>query len=346
MKLLHTTIASIGSMDADAIAGADERLASLLKPPGSLGRLEEIARQLAGITGKVKSRVDKKAILVMCGDNGITEEGISSFPSDVSFLVADTMLKGIAGVAVLARHAGADLKVTDLGLFKDVTAPGMIQKKIRRGTSNFLKGPAMTRDEAVKAVETGIETAQAAADEGYTLLGTGEVGIGNTTTSSAVLHALTGGNLDILTGRGAGLTDEALEHKKKVIRMGVEMNSPDPGDPLDVLAKVGGFDIAGLTGCFLGAASRRVPIVIDGFISGTAAVLAHRLCPASREFMFTSHVSVEPGTRIISELLGLHPMLFMNMRLGEGTGCALAFNIIEAATKIMSDMGTFADIGM
>lgn len=214
MKLLHTTIASIGSMDADAIAGADERLASLLKPPGSLGRLEEIARQLAGITGKVKSRVDKKAILVMCGDNGITEEGISSFPSDVSFLVADTMLKGIAGVAVLARHAGADLKVTDLGLFKDVTAPGMIQKKIRRGTSNFLKGPAMTRDEAVKAVETGIETAQAAADEGYTLLGTGEVGIGNTTTSSAVLHALTGGNLDILTGRGAGLTDEALEHKK------------------------------------------------------------------------------------------------------------------------------------
>jgi len=346
MDLLQKTIASIGPLDREAMARADERLNSLLKPPGSLGKLEEIARQIAGITGSVINKTDKKAILIMCNDNGVTEEGISSFPADVSFLVADTMLKGLAGVAVLGRHAGADLKVVDLGLFKDVPAPGMINRKIRRGTSNFTKGPAMTRDEAVKAIETGIEIALTAADEGYTLLGTGEVGIGNTTTSSAILYALTGESLDILAGRGAGLTDEGLEHKKAVIRKGVEMNRPDPGDPIDVLAKVGGFDIAALTGCFLGAASRRVPIVIDGFISGTAAVLAVRIKPETKNFMFTSHLSDEPGTRKISDILGLEPMLNMGMRLGEGTGCALAFNIIDASMKIMGEMGTFADIGM
>ncbi len=346
MELLKKTVDSIGEPDRDAMEKAQERLNSLLKPPGSLGKLEEIAKRLAGITGKPVNRINKKAILIMCNDNGVTEEKVSSFPAEVSALVAETMLKGLAGVAVLGRHAGADLRIVDLGLFTDIKTPGIINRKIRKGTMNFTRGPAMSRDEAVKAIEIGIETALAAVKDGYNLLGTGEVGIGNTTTSSAVLHALTGESLDILVGRGAGLTDEGLTHKKDVIRRGMEKNMPDRNDPIDVLSKLGGLDIAGLAGCFLGAASARTPIVIDGFISGTAAVIAAAIKPAVKEFMFTSHVSVEPGTKVISEYLGLHPMLSMDMRLGEGTGCALAFNIIEAATKIMSEMGTFADIGM
>jgi nicotinate-nucleotide--dimethylbenzimidazole phosphoribosyltransferase len=282
----------------------------------------------------------------MAGDNGVIEEKVSSFPKEISLLVAETMVKGISGVAVLARHAGSRLKVVDLGLDGDVKAPGIINKKIRKCTSNMSKGPAMSRDEAVLAIEIGIEITNQAIDEGADLLGTGEIGLANTTTSSAVLHALTGENLDRVVGRGAGLSDEGLQHKKRIIEKAVEINRPDRNDPVDVISKVGGFDIAGLVGCYLAAAEKRVPIVIDGFISGVAAVSAFKMAPGSKNFMFTSHVSVEPGTAVISEALGLSPMLDMNMRLGEGTGCALAFNIIEAAVMIMNEMGTFGDIGM
>jgi nicotinate-nucleotide--dimethylbenzimidazole phosphoribosyltransferase len=346
MSLLESTLSGITPLDAAAMQSARARLDSLLKPPGSLGRLESIAEKLAGISGRVGGDIGKKTIIVMCGDNGVTEEQVSSFPRSISTLVAETMLKGLSGVSVLAKHAGAGLLVVDLGLDGDISDRHVISRKIRRGTANMTVGPAMSREEAVRAVETGIEIANGAVDEGAGILGTGEMGIGNTTTASAVVHALTGVGLDEVVGRGAGLTDEGLHRKKDVIRRAIERNRPVAGDALDVLSKVGGLDIAGLAGCYLSAAARRVPIVIDGFIAGAAAVAASRMHPGVRDFMFTSHASAEPGTAAISNALGLEPMLALDMRLGEGTGAALAFHIIEAALKIVNEMGTFKDIGM
>ncbi len=346
MKLLTETIDSITGLDAGAMEKARERLDNLLKPPGSLGKLENIVIKISGMTGEIQNSFGKKTIIAMCADNGVVEENISSFPKDVSFLVADCMAKGIAGVAVLSRHAGAGLAIVDIGLDTDAKPEGIIDRKIRKGTSNISKGPAMTRDEAVQAIETGIETALDAIREGSDLLGTGEVGIGNTTTSSAILAAFTGSSLDTLVGRGAGLDDEGLENKKRIIKNALEINRPDPNDPMDVLSKVGGFDIAGLVGVFLAAASKKVPVVVDGFISGTAAVVAAKIKPETTGYMLASHSSAEPGAAAIREILQLDPMLNMDMRLGEGTGCALAFNIIDAATKVMKEMGTFADIGM
>ncbi len=346
MELLKKTIDSIGELQLEKMEEAQNRLNSLLKPPGSLGKLEDIARQIAGITGKLQNSFTRKCIIVMAGDNGIVKEGVTSFPKDVSLLVAETMVTGLSGVAVLARHAGAELKVVDLGIDGDVKAEGIINRKIRKSTSSFINGPAMSREEAIKAIEIGIDITQSAIAEGADLIGTGEVGIGNTTTSSAVLYAFTGADLDSIVGRGAGLSDEGLERKKNVIRQGVEFNKPDHSDPVDVISKVGGFDIAGLTGVYLASAAAGIPVVIDGFISGVAAVAAARLAPAAKNYMFASHLSVEPGAMKVAGLLGLSPMLDMNMRLGEGTGCALAFNIIEAAVKMMNEMGTFADIGM
>lgn len=346
MNLLDKTIENIDALNEAAMKKAQERLDYLLKPPGSLGRLEEIAKKLAGISGEQHNKIRKKTIIVMISDNGVMDEKISSFPKNVTLAVAETMIKGLSGVAVLARHAGADLKVVDLGIDADIDIPGIINKKIRKGTSNIAGGPAMSREEAERAIETGIEITGQAINDGADIIGTGEVGLGNTTTSSAVLYALTRGNLDVLVGRGAGLDDEGLARKKAIVKRAVDINSPDANDAIDVIAKVGGFDIAGLTGCYLAAAFRRVPIVIDGFISGVAAVCALKIKPEAVNFMFTSHGSVEPGSAVIKEILGLDPMLDMKMRLGEGTGCALAFNIIEAAAKIMNEMGTFGDIGM
>jgi nicotinate-nucleotide--dimethylbenzimidazole phosphoribosyltransferase len=346
LDLLQRTIDAIGPLDTAAMAKARERLDALLKPHGSLGRLEDIAVQLSGITGTAVKQINKKTIIVMCSDNGVTEEGVSSYPSEVSSLVAGTILKGISGISVLAKHAGAGLLVVDIGLNGDTGDSRIMKRKIRQGTSNIAKGPAMTRQEAVRAIETGIEITGGAIDAGAELLGTGEIGIGNTTTSSALVHIFTGAGIDEVVGRGAGLSDDRLRLKKDIVSRAVSLNRPDPADPIDVLSKVGGFDIAGLVGCYLAAASRRVPIVVDGFISGAAAVAAVKIHPGSRSFMFSSHTSAEPGASAISRALDLHPMLALDMRLGEGTGCALAFHIIEAAVKIMNEMGTFKDIGM
>ncbi len=328
MSLLESTLKKISPPDIDAMRMARERLDSLLKPPGSLGCLEDIAIKLAGITGTVGAPIGKKTILVMAGDNGITEEKVSSFPREISTLVAETMVKGISGVE------------------GDVKDSRVINRKIRRMTSNMARGAAMGHDEALRAIETGIEIANAAVDEGADILGTGEIGIGNTTTASAVLYAFGAGGLDEIVGRGAGLTDEGLSRKKEIIRRAVELNRPDPADPVDVLSKVGGFDMAGLCGCYLAAAARRRPIVIDGFIAGAAAVAAVKMHPGARDFMITSHASAEPGVAAISRILELPPMLALDMRLGEGTGAALAFHVIEAAVKIINEMGTFKDIGM
>jgi nicotinate-nucleotide--dimethylbenzimidazole phosphoribosyltransferase len=346
LDLLEKTINLIGQLDYKAMDEAQKRLDYLLKPPGSLGKLEDIAKKLAGITGKIKNEIKKKTIIVFGGDNGVYEEKVASFPQEVSTLVGETMLTGLSGVAVLARHAKAKLKVVDLGIKGDIKHPDLINKKIKRGTGNIAKGPAMTREDAIKAIETGIDITNQAIDEGANLIGTGEIGIANTTTSSAVLYAFTNANLDDLVGRGAGLSDEGLTLKKQIVKKAVELNKPDINDPIDVMAKVGGFDIAGLTGCYLACAARRVPVVIDGFIAGVAAIAAIKVKNEAKDFMLPSHVTAEPGGILISKILGLEPMLLMNMRLGEGTGCALAFNIIEAATVIMNDMGTFGDIGM
>jgi nicotinate-nucleotide--dimethylbenzimidazole phosphoribosyltransferase len=337
---------SIRPLDHKAMDEAQKRLDFLLKPKGSLGRLEDIAVQMAGITGKVQNNPDKRAFMVMCSDNGIVDEGTASFSRSLSMLVADCMLRGISGIAVLGKYAGADLRIVDLGLEIDPETPGIINRKIRRSTSNFLQTEAMTREEAIHAIEIGIEETNKAMDEGYNLIGTGEVGIGNTTTSSAMMYVFTGKSLDELVGRGAGLTDDALAHKKEIIRAAIEKHRPDASDPLDVLTKVGGFDIAGMAGTYIACAARRVPVVMDGFISGAAAVLACKLCPEVKNYIFPSHGSAEPGSKAIMEALGMEPFMYMNMRLGEGTGAALAFHIIGASMYMMNHMGTFGDVGM
>ena len=346
MSLLDNTLVSIKPLDVKAMDEAQKALDYLLKPQGSLGRLEDIARQVAGITGKVKNTLDKKAILVMASDNGVTDEGIAASPRDFSMLVTDTMLRGISGVCTLARHAGAEVFVVDLGLEKDPPTEGLIKRKIRRMTSNFAKEPAMTRAEAIQAIEIGIEETTKLIQSGYNIIGTGEMGIGNTTTSSAMLHVFSGEPLDVVVGRGAGLDDNAFQHKKEVIREAVALHKPNAADPLDVLSKVGGFDIAAMAGTYLACAAHRVPVLIDGFISGVAAVLAMRICPVARDFMLASHSSAEPGAQVVMRELNLEPYLNMGMRLGEGTGCAVAFHLIDASMFMMNYQGTFADIGV
>ena len=341
--LLKNALDRIKGLDKQTQAAVQARLDSLTKPLGSLGRLEEIVKQVSGITGKVRPAVDKKSIIIMCADNGVVEEGVSSCPKSVTASVTRNFTRGITGVCVLAAHAGADIVVVDIGVDTQLEDKGIIHKKIRRGTDNIARGPAMTRDEAVKAIETGIEIVYELNQKGVNLLGTGEMGIGNTTTSSAIAAVLTGKSLKTLVGRGSGLSDEGLDRKLEVIKRAIEVNKPDSSDPLDVLSKLGGFDIAGLTGCFIGAAVCRIPILIDGFIASVAALLAVRLKPEIKQFLFASHGSAEPGSNAVHEALGLEPLLMLGMRLGEGTGAAVAFHVIDAAFAAYNGMGTFAD---
>lgn len=345
MELLHQTLAAIRPADRDVMAAAQKEIDYCLKPPGSLGKLEDIARQIAGITGKVHNTISKKAIVVMMADNGVYAEGIAMYPQDITRIGADFVTSGRMGVNFLANYAGADIIAVDIGIQVDVDLPQVIHRKVRYGTANFLKEPAMSRAEAVQALEVGVEVTNAAIDKGYDLIGTGEIGIGNTTASSAVLYAFTGAPIDRVVGRGAGLTDEAFARKKEVVQQAVRLHRPDPDDPLDVLAKVGSLDIAGMAGAYLACAARRVPVVTDGLISNVAALVAMRLKPEAVEYMIPSHISFEPGAKLLREITGLEPMLDMNMRLGEGTGCALVFSIVEAALRMIEEMGTFAILG-
>lgn len=343
MKLLNETLRNIRPLDQNAVREAEKRLDNLVKPIGSLGRLESIAAQVAGITGKVKNRISKKNIVVMCADNGVVEEGVSACPQNITSLMTNNFTKGITGVCVLADYAKSDLTIVDIGVNGDFNNPKIIDKKIAYGTKNMLKGPAMTREEAVRAIEVGIEIVDKLVEEGCDLLGTGEMGIGNTTTSSAVLSVLSGLDVDLVVGKGAGLTEKQYENKKRVIKEAIRRNEPDKGDVIDVISKVGGFDIAGLCGCFLSAAKNRVPIVIDGLISSAAALCAFRLNPLVKDYMIPSHLSAEPGAAYIMKELGMEAILNLKMRLGEGTGCPLAFNIIEAALHVMNNMATFEE---
>ena len=345
MHLLKQTLEAIRPIDREVMAAAQKEIDYCLKPPGSLGKLEDIARQIAGITGQVHNTISKKAIVVMMADNGVVAEGIAMYPQDITRIGADFVTSGRMGVNFLANYAGEDIIAVDIGIQVDVDLPRVLNRKVRYGTANFLKEPAMSREEAIRAIEAGIEVTNAAIDQGYDLIGTGEIGIGNTTASSAVLYAFTGAHIDRVVGRGAGLTDEAFARKKAVVQQAVRLNRPDPDDPLDVVSKVGSLDIAGMTGTYLACAARRVPVVTDGLISNVAALAAMRLAPEAVEYMLPSHLSFEPGAKLLREITGLEPMLDMNMRLGEGTGCALMFSIIEAALRMIEEMGTFAAIG-
>ncbi|HEY9060790.1 MAG TPA: nicotinate-nucleotide--dimethylbenzimidazole phosphoribosyltransferase [Pseudobacteroides sp.] len=334
----------IEPLNKSAMEEASKRLDNLIKPIGSLGKLEHIAIKLAGIFGKINNKIEKKCVVVMSADNGVCEEGVSTCPQSITAMQTINILKGLAGIGVLARHAKSDIKVVDIGINGKIEYPGLVNKKVKSGTSNMAKGPAMTKDEAVLAIESGIEIVGELVKNGYNLIGTGEMGIGNTSTSSAVLMAFTGLEPDKAVGRGAGMTDEGYAAKKATIIKALELNKPDKNDAIDVLAKVGGLDIAGMAGCFLGGAFYRVPVVVDGFISAVAALVAYKINPEVKNYIIPSHISEEPGFKHAMDYIGLKPFLDLEMRLGEGTGCPIAFNIIEAATEIMNKMATFEEV--
>ncbi len=344
---LHSLIAGIVPLDAAAQEAARAYQASLAMPPGSMGFLQELAVQLAGISGSIAYADGKKRVVVLCADNGVVAEGVSSTPQSVTMKQAENMTRRVTGMSCLAARFGDDVQVVDVGINGDSAVPGIVRRKIREhGTANIACGPAMTRDEAVRAVLAGMELAGQAAAEGIRLLGVGEMGIGNTTTSAAVLSVLEGLSPAAVAGRGAGLTDAAFAHKKEIIAQAVRCNAPRPDDVLDVLSKVGGLDIAAMCGVFLGAARCRIPAVIDGYISAVAALCAYRLAPAARAYFIPSHCSAEPGYTCAMEAMQLRPVLMLGMRLGEGSGCPLMFRIVEAACALMTQMATFrqADI--
>ena len=338
--MLQTVIQAVRPLDRAAMDAARKRQAMLAKPPGSLGRLEDLAVQLAGITGKVCNRIETKHLLVFAADNGVVAEGVSSAPRSVTARQTVNLTRAKTGASVLAKHFGCGITVCDVGVDADLSASAVVDRKIARGTGNIARGPAMTRQQALRAILTGSELAQ---NTHADILGIGEMGIGNTTTSSAVLSVLLGADAEAVTGRGGGLTDGAFQKKKKVIAQAIAVNRPDKDDVLDALAKVGGFDLAAMCGAFLGAAASRRPAVIDGFISAVAALCAARLCPAVRQYLIPSHASCEAGYVLAMEALGLAPMLLLDMRLGEGSGCPLAFQIAEAACAAMNGMATFAE---
>lgn len=347
MDLLEQTLAGIRPVDAELLARAQAKLDNKTKPLGSLGRLEELARRFAAITGSLSPDTRKKIIFTFAGDHGVVEEGISAFPKEVTPQMVLNFLNGGAGVNVLARHSGSEVLVVDIGVDYDFgEMPGLLRKKVARGTRNFTKGPAMGRDEALSAVGVGIELAVLAKAERVAMVGTGEMGIGNTTPSSAIIAAISGKPVREVTHRGTGIDDEALENKVRVIEQGLAVNRPDPRDPIDVLAKVGGLEIAGIAGLVLGCAANRIPVVVDGFISTAGALIASELHPNVKDYLFASHRSVEIGHRFMLERIGCEPILDLGLRLGEGTGAALAIGIIEGAVKVLTEMATFDEAGV
>jgi nicotinate-nucleotide--dimethylbenzimidazole phosphoribosyltransferase len=346
MNLLKQTITNIGELDAEIIDQVQKRLDFLIKPPGSLGFLEDLAKQIGGITRNPSPIVKNKRVILMGGDHGVVEEGVSAFPQDVTAIMMAQFVKGVAGINVLANYVGAKVVPVDVGVANDLAIPGLINKKVRKGTANFTQGPAMSREEAIQALEVGIEVASAEIANGADILATGDMGIGNTTPSSALLAVFGGFSPEEVVGRGTGVNDESLNTKARVITKAIEINQPDQRDPIDVLAKVGGLEIAGLAGVILGAAANRKPIVIDGFISSAAALVAVKIAPQALNFMIPSHASAEYAHRAMLETIGLKPVLDMQMRLGEGTGAVLVMGMAEAATNLLREMATFADIGL
>ena len=333
----------IAPADNAAMEKARQRQAELAKPPGSLGKLEDYSIRLAGITGNVKNEIEKCRVIVLAADNGVTAEGVSSAPTSVTLSQVINMTRHITGMSSLAYYFGNEVVVADLGIDTDRKIPGVLDRKIRRSTGNIAKERAMTRQQVLDAMAVGLDLAADAAKDGVNAVGVGEMGIGNTTTSAAVLSALTGATPESVTGRGGGLTDQAFAVKKQVITQALALHHPDREDVVDVLSAVGGLDLAAMTGVFLGCALQHIPAVVDGFISIVAALCACRLNPNVKHYLFLSHASYEIGYRLAAEELGLEPCLLLDMRLGEGSGCPIAFQILKAACAVMNGMGTFAE---
>ncbi len=347
MSLLKETVNKIKPIDKSLYDIAQRHLDNLTKPPGSLGMLEEFARRLVAIRGNKNPSIDKKAIFTFAGDHGVTEEGVSAYPKEVTKQMVFNFLRGGAGINVLARHAGADVVVIDIGVDYDFeNVEGLENKKVINGTYNFIKTAAMSRQQAIECVEVGIKLANEYANKDYNIFGTGDMGIGNTTPSSAIASILTGKAVSDVTGKGTGITDESLQRKISIIKAGIKLNNPDPQDPLDVLAKVGGAEIGGIAGIVLGGAANRIPVVIDGFISTAGALIAYCIEPKVSDYIFAAHNSVEKGHTVMLQKLGLKPILNLDLRLGEGTGAALAMLMIEAGLKIYKEMATFVDAGV
>ena len=340
---LDQVIAGITPADTAAMERAKARWDSIAKPLGSLGLLEEAVIRIAGMTGSADVDISKRAVVVMCADNGVVAQGVTQTGQEVTAIVAENMSTGDTSVCAMARSAGAEVVPVDIGTAVPLTGARIVQRCVRRGTADMTQGPAMTREEAVQAVLTGVETARELCAGGVRLLATGEMGIGNTTTSSAVAAVLLGQEPVVMTGRGAGLSDAGLQKKIHAIETAVAVNRPDPADVLDVLHKVGGLDIAGLAGVFLGGALCHTPVLVDGFISSVAALAAARLCPAAKDYMLGSHASQEPAGTLVLEALGLRPFLFAGMRLGEGTGAVAVMPLLDMGLAVYREMATFED---
>jgi len=354
---MQKTLKMITPVNIEFAEKAQKRLDNLTKPPGSLGRLEEFARRLVAITENTMPVLDKKVIFTFAGDHGVAEERVSAYPKEVTRQMVFNFLNGGAGINVLARHAEAEVFVVDIGVDFDFTKAGdsplkwetgglFISKKVVMGTKNMRKQPAMTKDEALRCIEVGIHLAEDYALKGYNIFGTGEMGIANTTPSSAIAAVLTGKPVSEVTGRGTGIDDDALKNKIKVIEDAILINNPDPSNAVDVLAKVGGTEIGAIAGLIIGAAANRIPVVIDGFISTAGALIAYCIEPKTKDYMFAAHNSVEIGHKAMLEKIGLRPILDLDLRLGEGTGAALAMLMIEAGLKIYKEMATFGEAGV
>ncbi len=350
MSIFEETLKAIKPVDKAMNDKAHERLDSLTKPRGSLGRLEELASRLVSITGELSPVIYNKKVFVFAGDHGVADEGVSAFPKEVTPQMVINFLKGGAGINVLANHVGAEVVTVDIGVDFDFSTLGelsdkLVDRKVVRGTKNIRKGPAMTREETLACIEAGINLAFEHATKGA-IFGTGDMGIANTTPSSAIAAVFSKRPASEVTGRGTGIDDASLKHKIKVIEDALIINKPDPEDPIDVLSKVGGAEIAGIAGLVIGAASKQVPVVIDGFISTAGALVAAKLSPHIAGYLIAAHRSVEKGHTVMLEMIGVTPLLDLDMRLGEGTGSALAMNLVEAGVKIYNEMATFEDAGV
>lgn len=351
---IKKTISEIRPLDEAAMQAARERQNMLTKPAGSLGRLEELAIQLAGITGKSSPSIKDKVIITMAGDHGVVAEGVSAYPQEVTPQMVLNFLNGGAAINVLARHIGARVIVVDMGVANEiefdrrgeVSSPLLIRRRVASGTMNLVKGPAMTREQAEESVQSGIEIALEEISKGADIIGTGDMGIGNTTPSAAIASAILKQHPKEIAGRGTGVDDEGLRRKISVIERALEINQPNTNDGLDVLAKVGGFEIGGLAGVMIGAASKHIPVMVDGFISTAAAMIAVSLAPGCRDYLISAHRSQEHGHGLMLEWLKLKPLLDLDMRLGEGTGAALGISFAEAACKILAEMATFGEAGV
>lgn len=346
MSILESTVNNIDSLDKTSIEQAKKRLDRLIKPKGSLGKMEDICMQLAGIHKNKHFDTSKKVVIAFGADHGVYEEGVAPDPQSITYMQLPNFTKGICGVGVISKFVGADVIAVDIGVNCDHELEGVLNYKIRKGTSNMAKGPAMTREEAIRSLEIGIEMAEYSIKKGYNLIGIGEMGICNTTPSSAIISVIDNCDPEDVTGIGSGLKKERVKFKANTIRKSIELNKPNSEDAIDILSKVGGFEIGGMAGVILGCSANRIPVVLDGFISYAAALLAYKINPKTREYMIASHLSAETGTQRALDILNLEPVLNMGMRLGEGSGAALAFNIIEASNYTYENMATFDEVDM